>query len=474
MKNNCFIQRGMSYTGLMWTLFLFVLIIGGCQKIHENLTETKDRQSHFSYISSLGYDTTGIVDLGPYYLVEGDILIKKPETSTLPRQAITSYSNLVSAPNQVIRVRIDGSVPSNNGNFDWRSEVVQAIDAYNNLVDNSNIRMVLVTSGTTDILIQAGTTSPLGGIPLGSTTLAAAGPPSGGMPFGHVVINTGYTWHSPITTGQKLYTLVHELGHCIGFRHTNWSYLGESSAVGVGISPNTGTNPDPLSVMNGGNPTNTWIGFSNWDLYAINYLYPIPYSVSGANTLCSSSSYSVSGLPTGATVNWVANPTGRVSISNPNSSSPSITRIADGGVTLTANLQIAGHSYKVSKNIYSGKPIGFAGSIINPGPGNPGVFGQFNCLKRAGAGGPHGTYYYETIKTASDDPNAIVTWEIVEKAAPSTWVNINNFSAGQGVINVSPQGHHVVIKVTVTNSCGSYSSNHHFIADGTCSYGGDF
>ncbi len=72
---------------------------------------------------------------------------------------------------------------------------------------------------------------------------------------------------------QKTYNLVHELGHCIGFRHTNWYSLGEGSgSVGANQIPGSPTS-DSNSVMNGGTALNSWKGFSNWDIFSVKYLY---------------------------------------------------------------------------------------------------------------------------------------------------------------------------------------------------------
>lgn len=292
--------------------FFFIVLafmtFTNCQKKDKNLFT--DEENGYTYLLNQGYDTTGVVDLGDYYLVEGDILIKKSSLSTMPRQAYHSNSNLVALANQQnITVKIDGSVPSDGGSFDWRDEIEEAISVYN-YVYGTNISMQLITSGTADITIEANATLP-------SSTLAAAGPPSGGQPFDKVIINTAYTWHSPVLSGQKLFTIIHELGHCIGFRHTNWNGLGESAPNRIGVSPNSGTNPDPSSVMNGGNTTNSWSGFSTWDKYAIKRLYPLPpISVNVNNT-------STSGFIAGSIsfYNDVSESMGTASLANAQSSS---------------------------------------------------------------------------------------------------------------------------------------------------------
>jgi len=81
-----------------------------------------------------------------------------------------------------------------------------------------------------------------------------------GNPGNKIIVNT---WYNNQTTGIKLTTLAHELGHCFGFHHTN-------STAGTLIS---GTPlDDPESVMN--SVVSDWKGFSYYDLIAIKTVYP--------------------------------------------------------------------------------------------------------------------------------------------------------------------------------------------------------
>ncbi|QIL38588.1 hypothetical protein G7074_04405 [Pedobacter sp. HDW13] len=311
---------------------LFFVTINGCKKSNVPPLKSEDnRLSDLTYLKKLGYDTTGTIELATYYLIEGDILIPKHSLSVTSRQVIQSQSNLIDiAKQQNITIRIDASMPNNGGDLDWITEVSQAIGEYNDL-QNSNIRLSLVTGSSADITVRLSNISPTSGLNLPSDVIAAAGLPLNGNPFPNVVVNSAYVQPSTVLSGQKKYNLVHEIGHCLGFRHTNWYGMGESNTLGVGSSPNSGVNPDASSVMNGGTALNSWNGFSFWDIYAISYLYALPkVSIMVNNT--STSGLIRGGINFNNTYGYVAS--GNLGLAQSNNQ----VMISPGYYSLTANL----------------------------------------------------------------------------------------------------------------------------------------
>jgi hypothetical protein len=136
--------------------------------------------------------------------------------------------------------------------------------AWEQLSGENTIKFI-ETTGTAQITVSFGT--------LGSGLVALGVFPVNGQPGATVTINSAAA--NSFSAGQKKWLMVHELGHNIGYRHSNWSALGEpTSPYGADSIPNTPSN-DLSSVMLG-NPS-TIPSFSAFNLYdkrAAEHLYP--------------------------------------------------------------------------------------------------------------------------------------------------------------------------------------------------------
>lgn len=244
-------------------------------------------------IRALGFDISGLKDDREFYIVENDILLRKDvladyqgavpleeDVSANGRAEQARVDVLINLANQRnITVLVDGTIPT-GGDRDWRAEVQQAI-ADINAIPYSRIRMQYVTNAPADITIRddAGALNDGSWVWNGSSwvwswTLAQAEWPVNGNAGPQIRINNNVDNNRVMTTGQKRHNIAHELGHCVGFRHTNWSGLGEGPATGITGTPNTGLNPDPNSIMNGGTALNAWAGFSIHDRTAYSSTYP--------------------------------------------------------------------------------------------------------------------------------------------------------------------------------------------------------
>lgn len=112
------------------------------------------------------------------------------------------------------------------------------------------------------------------GVPLYPSTYAYAEFPSSDNAGYSIHINTNIN----LSEGQKIFILSHELGDCLGFRHTNWQsdwreYNTPEGAIQILGIPAT----DPASIMNNGasfQTVPTWNSFSSYDVIAAQTLYP--------------------------------------------------------------------------------------------------------------------------------------------------------------------------------------------------------
>jgi hypothetical protein len=226
-----------------------------------------------SKISNLGFRTDNVVPMDGGYLVEGDIILHDADLkgyadAKLLRVAEEEQyhtTNLVAAP-RTIRVSISG-----------RNVTQRLIDGVNGAVARYNAENLgltftyIGTSGGGDINISVVNTGQY---------IASAGFPSGGNPYGTIKYAKTYTNYS---LGFVTSVVAHEMGHCIGFRHTDYmnrSYSCGGSATNEGASsvgaihiPGTPTGPDPNSWMLACLSATTDRPFNNNDKAALNYLY---------------------------------------------------------------------------------------------------------------------------------------------------------------------------------------------------------
>lgn len=144
----------------------------------------------------------------------------------------------------------------------------RAVDNYNRVNSSLNMRLTFGTNyQAADLVVYVRSDLGAGGL---------AGFPSGGRPYkwariGPDVANRGVTYATHVIT--------HEMGHCIGLRHTDWfarscdgSNEGQGNDGAIHI-PGTPTGIDRASIMIScatGNENGT---FSSADVIALEYMY---------------------------------------------------------------------------------------------------------------------------------------------------------------------------------------------------------
>ncbi|PKV52549.1 dual-action HEIGH metallo-peptidase [Aquimarina sp. MAR_2010_214] len=215
------------------------------------------------------------------YRIEDDIMLSKSQIMDMGlhggiQNKQYRTNNLVTATNVI---RVVGYTGNNQHGLSATAKtgLQYAVNNYNN--ENLRIRFQLsfgIRWRPNDILVYVDNSIN----PDPNRAAGIAGFPSNGYPFTRVRINNGANLTQ--TNQQLEHLLAHEIGHCIGFRHTDWDTrktCGENSNERVGndglvyIPGTAGAGGDPKSIMNACYPANTDGEWSDLDRVALNYLY---------------------------------------------------------------------------------------------------------------------------------------------------------------------------------------------------------
>lgn len=228
-------------------------------------------------IKAMGFSTNGITAEDGGYIVEGDIFISKADLQrNLGGQFLRVGSteqyrttNLVTGLPRVITVALTSKIKASV----YGPVLDEVVRRYN--AENLQITLQRVSSGAQITFDNAS----------GSYLASAGFPTASGNPHNLVKVNTraigsgtSATWINYAAT-----IFAHELGHCIGFRHTDYmdrSYsCGGSvsnegaSTVGAILIPGTPAAADPNSFMLACIGSGVNRPFNANDKTALSYLY---------------------------------------------------------------------------------------------------------------------------------------------------------------------------------------------------------
>ncbi len=216
---------------LMAGALIFASLFLSCQEDNAVASEKLVSQAVLDKIWSLGFSNEDVQKIDEGYLVEGDIILTEEnllghDDYMDMRIAETEQyrtTNLVTP--QVITVSIDTKLTDMAG---YSSALDVVIARYT--AENLTINLVRQGSSGGDIHLK----KQAGGF------LASAGFPSGGNPYPLIKINGQAIGQGSTTTfiNYCATIMAHEIGHCIGMRHTD--YMDRSFSCG-GAPSNEGS-----------------------------------------------------------------------------------------------------------------------------------------------------------------------------------------------------------------------------------------
>ena len=254
----------------------FLLIAGfaitSCKKEAKDPVQEQISQETLAKINDHGFGTSDVQKVEEGYLVEGDIILTEDYLNSTPGGNYLRIANNEQYRTTLLVTALPRNITiSSSGNISaaLSSAIDAAIARYN--AQNLRITMSRVASGG-DIVIR---------LINGANYIASSGfPTNSGDPYNTVKYNKAYQNYS---SGFMTTVIAHEVGHCIGFRHTDYmdrsyscggSPTNEgSSGVGAVLIPGTPSGPDSGSWMLACLSATTNRPFNNNDKTALNYLY---------------------------------------------------------------------------------------------------------------------------------------------------------------------------------------------------------
>lgn len=252
---------------------VIIFLVTGCKK-NDQVRETEPVSNDvLDRIFQLGFSNKNVIkDEDGNYLVEGDIVLSAASLGSSPDRQFLRVgteeqyrtNNLVTGLPRVITVSIDSKLPAS-----YVPALDEALARYN--AQGLRITFQRVSSNASISLVKGN----------GSYLASAGFPTSGGAPYNSVKVNSRAIGNQPQSTVASV--IAHELGHCIGFRHTDYmdrSYscggqpVNEgSSSIGAVLVPGTPSGPDPNSWMLACIGSGQNRPFNSNDRTALAYLY---------------------------------------------------------------------------------------------------------------------------------------------------------------------------------------------------------
>ena len=341
----------------------FTIVLIGCQNEsvmdNSNLLNPALSNDDKAIIQQLGLDINTLVDKGDYYLVEGDIALKKEllkhylreseifsDKELTLKQGIAGNNRLVSlAKVKNMTIRTDASIPTSGIGSDWRTAVQTAVNAWNN-VPGSCVNYVYTTAATADITVKRTYEN--------SDNIAWTGLPSNEIPANEIYVNSKFDSYVYMAN-----TMIHEMGHSIGLLH---SHATPESQGGI-LIPGT-PQVDPISIMSYDRDRSLLPGFSANDIAAIRYLYPNNSQITAsAQSICPNEliTYSFTGLTLTYPISLTWQAISNAAFVSSQGTSATFRTIGNGFIRVRANVNYnyttSGYSFSIpfeSANVWAG------------------------------------------------------------------------------------------------------------------------
>lgn len=234
-------------------------------------------QDVINSVKALGFSSGNIIADEGGFIVEGDIFIPSNELKRSLNGAFLRVgeteqyrtTNLVTGLPRTITVALSNKISASV----YGPVLDEVVRRYN--AENLQIKLLRVSSGAAITYDNAN----------GSYLASAGFPTSSGNPYNLVKVNTRAIGSGTSTTfiNYAASIFAHELGHCIGFRHTDYMDRSFScggstsnegaSTVGAILIPGTPAAADPDSWMLACIGSGVNRPFNANDKTALNYLY---------------------------------------------------------------------------------------------------------------------------------------------------------------------------------------------------------
>jgi hypothetical protein len=201
------------------------LTMFSCKKSSDTVSNADPLAADRAAVRAMSFDASDLKKVDGGYIVERDIFLSDENVRAganlagVPSEEQWRTFNLVSLPPAPGTRTITIALATNLNTTFWRNVLAGAAARYNNL--GLRLRFSVLNPGSAaNIVVTA--------IP-GSG--AVAGFPTGGNPFNLIQMGTGI---EACSGGTATTVMAHEMGHCIGFRHTDW--YNRSFSCGAGGS----------------------------------------------------------------------------------------------------------------------------------------------------------------------------------------------------------------------------------------------